>query len=63
MQGNSVKIGGSPTPQADQSQGAGTATSISTANREKDNSIPGDLLTRTIACRPPNEDRLRGIAA
>lgn len=34
----------------------------SSKNRDKDNSFRDRLLARTIACRPANEDRLRGIA-
>ncbi len=40
-----------------------TAESIEDLHGDKDNPSPSAaLLARTIACRPPNEDRLRGIA-
>ncbi|MFA5409115.1 MAG: hypothetical protein WC343_10145 [Bacilli bacterium] len=58
----SVKDRGSPDPTTRQDQVKGTAKDTSIVYREKVNSAPGgDLLTRTIACRPPNDDRIRGI--
>jgi len=58
-----MKIGGSPSPRPAKNKEGETAKGIGTVNVEKLNLIPGDLLARTIAHRPPNEDRLRGIAA
>jgi hypothetical protein len=64
MQRNAVKQRGSPHPTACKLGNEGTAKSTSIVYEEKVNRVPGsDLLTRTIACRPPNEDRIRGIAA
>ena len=58
----SVKDRGSPDPTTRQDQVKGTANGIGIVYEEKVNRVPGsDLLTRTIACRPPNEDRIRGI--
>jgi len=59
----SVKDRGSPDPTTRQDQVKGTANGIGIVYEEKANRIPGDLLARTILHRPPNEDRLRGIAA
>jgi len=55
--------GGSPPPNASKPGKEGTANITGTVYEEKPNRIPGDLLARTIAARPPNEDRLRGIVA
>lgn len=64
MQRNAVKQRGSPHPTACKLGNEGTAKSTSIVYEEKANRIPGgDLLARTILHRPPNEDRLRGIAA
>ena len=57
MQGNIVKHRGSPAPSGE------SANDVSTVYREKANRIPGDLLARTIAHRPSNEARIRGLAA
>jgi len=63
MQGNIVKHRGSPATKSAKTCKCGAAKGIGTVNVEKHNPIPGDLLSRTIACRPPNEDRIRGLAA
>ncbi|MFA5409262.1 MAG: hypothetical protein WC343_10880 [Bacilli bacterium] len=63
MQRISVGSGGSPSSMNRQAPVGGTAKDTSIVYVEKANPVPGDLLARTIACRPPNEDRLRGIAA
>ena len=63
MQRNAVKHCGSPTPRTAKNEDGGTANGIGIVYEEKANRIPGDLLARTILHRPPNEDRLRGIAA
>jgi len=57
-----LKSWGSPSPRPAKNLEGKTAKGIGTVNVEKANLIPSDLLARTIACRPPNEDRLRGIA-
>lgn len=41
----------------------GAAKGIGTVLGEIVYSVPSDLLARTIAARPPNEDRIRGILA
>ncbi|MDD2813830.1 MAG: hypothetical protein PHF53_10510 [Bacteroidales bacterium] len=62
MSSRTVERSGSPTPRTAKNEDGGTAKDTSIVYREKVNSAPGgDLLTRTIACRPPNEDRIRGI--
>lgn len=63
MQGNPVKIGGSPTPRTTKNEDGETAKSTSSAYREKVNPPLGDVLARTIACQPPNEARIRGLVA
>ena len=63
MSGRTVERSGSPATESTKTYKCGAAKGIGTVYREKANSIPGDLLARTIACRPPNEDRIRGIAA
>lgn len=58
-----VRSRGSPATATAKSSKCGAANGIGTVLREKANRVPGDLLTRTIAARPPNENRIRGIAA
>lgn len=63
MQRNALRNRGSPTPRTAKNEDGGTARCISIVNRDISNSVPGDLLARTIAARPPNEDRIRGMVA
>jgi len=63
MSNRALKSRGSPTPRTAKNEVGEAAKSISTAHREKVNHVPGNLLARTIAARPPNEDRIRGILA
>ena len=64
MSSRTVERSGSPTPRTAKNEDGGTANGIGIVYEEKANRIPGgDLLARTILHRPPNEDRLRGIAA
>lgn len=63
MQGNIVKHRGSPAPTAAKQVSGESAKDTSIVYVEKANRIPGDLLARTIACQPPNEARIRGLAA
>ena len=63
MQGNVLKDRGSPATATAKSCKCGAANGISTVLREKVNRVPGDLLARTIAARPPIADRIRGLAA
>ncbi len=57
----SVRIAGGPCPESTTNQKGKTARGTGHLYLDKDNSFPADLLARTIACRPPNEDRIRGI--
>jgi len=64
MSGRTVERSGSPATATAKSNKCGAAKGIGTVYSKKVNSVPGgDLLARTIAHRPPNEDRIRGIAA
>jgi hypothetical protein len=63
MQRNTLKGRGSPSPRPAKNLEGETAKGTSIVYGEKVNRVPGDLLSRTIAARPPNEDRIRGIAA
>lgn len=56
-----TKVGG-PSPESTTNQKGKTAEGIVYLNQDKDNPFRDRLLARTIACRPPNEDRLRGIS-
>jgi len=58
-----IKSNGSPSPRTAKNEVGEAANDISTMIAQKGNCASGDLLARTIACRPPNEDRIRGIAA
>ena len=58
-----LKSKGSPAPTAAKQVSGESANGISTVLREKANRVPGDLLARTIAQQPPNEARIRGLAA
>lgn len=62
MQRNALKNSGGPHPGSCKILEQSTAEGIVYLNRDKDNSFRDHLLERAIACRPPNEDRLRGIA-
>ena len=57
-----MKRSGSPSPMSWQELVGGTAKCIGAPVPQKANPS-GDLLARTIACRPPNEDRIRGMVA
>lgn len=57
-----MRIVGGPSPDSSKNRERTTAEGIVYLNRDKDNSFRDRLLARTIACRPANEDRLRGIA-
>jgi len=63
MQKHSVESVGSPATASAKTCKCGAANGIVSVNRDIINRIRGDLLARTIAARPPNEDRLRGIVA
>lgn len=63
MSSRTVKSNGSPATESAKTCKCGAAKGIGTVNVEKANLIPGDLLARTIACQPPNEARIRGLAA
>lgn len=63
MSGRTVERSGSPATATAKSSKCGAAKGIGTVYREKVNPIPSDLLARTITYRPPNEDRIRGMAA
>lgn len=64
MSGRTVERSGSPATKSTKTHKCGAAKGIGTVYSKKVNSVPGgDLLARTIAHRPPNEDRIRGIAA
>jgi hypothetical protein len=63
MPDSSLKSKGSPATATAKSSKCGAAKDTSIVYVEKANPVPGDLLARTIACRPPNEDRIRGLAA
>ena len=54
---------GSPSTASAKTCKCGAAKGIGTVLDEIVYSVPGDLLARTIAARPPNEDRIRGILA
>lgn len=58
-----IKRSGSPATASAKTSKCGAARCISIVNRDISNSVPGDLLARTIAARPPNEDRIRGMVA
>lgn len=58
-----IKSNGSPSPRTAKNEVGEAANGIGTVLREKVNHVPSDLLARTIAARPPNEDRIRGILA
>ena len=62
MQKHSVESVGSPATESAKTYQCGAAKEVSIVYREKGN-LTGDLLARTIAARPPNEDRIRGMAA
>ncbi len=57
-----IRIVGGPSPDSSKNQKGKTAESIEYLYVDKDNSFRDRLLARTIACRPPNENRLRGIS-
>ena len=63
MSSGTMKSGGSPTPRTAKNEVGVAAKDTSIVYVEKANRIPGDLLARTIACQPPNEARIRGLAA
>lgn len=63
MQRNALRNRGSPSSMSRQEPVGGTAKDIDHGNNNKPIRIPGDLLARTIAARPPNEDRIRGMVA
>lgn len=63
MQRNALKSRGSPATASAKTCKCGAAKSTDSVCGDKSNSVPGDLLARTIACQPPNEARIRGLAA
>jgi len=63
MLNGSLKRSGSPSPRPAKNLEGKTAKGTSIVYSKKVNSLPSDLLSRTIACQPPNEARIRGIAA
>ncbi|MFA5409328.1 MAG: hypothetical protein GX625_21800 [Clostridiaceae bacterium] len=62
MPDGTMKSGGSPAPRPAKNLEGETANSLSARELEIVNSV-SDLLARTIACQPPNEARIRGLAA
>ena len=58
-----LKHRGSPAPTAAKQVSGESANGIGTVFSEKVYRVPGDVLARTIACQPPNEARIRGLAA